>query len=183
MMRKGMIVETDHMSVKARRQTLTILESTNYPGVISSHSWGDLGQPEAHRSSSAGSSARSPAWPPSSPTSGASPGPTATRTSSSGRRFGSDINGLHAQPVPRPGAAQNPVNYPFRSFDGGSLIHQQHSGTRVYDVNTDGVDHYGLYPDWIEDLRMVAGTADRGRHGQRRRGYLQLWARAQAAAG
>ena len=43
MMRRGMIVETDHMSMRARRQVLSILEETQYPGVISSHSWGDLG--------------------------------------------------------------------------------------------------------------------------------------------
>ena len=47
MMKKGMIVETDHMSMKARRQVLSILEGSKYPGVISSHSWGDPGQPEA----------------------------------------------------------------------------------------------------------------------------------------
>ena len=84
--------------------------------------------------------------------------------------FGSDTNGLRSQPPPRPGAAANPVTYPYRSFDGGSLIDRQRSGTRVYDINVDGVDHYGLYPDWIEDLRMVGGAADRRRHGQRRRG-------------
>ena len=44
MMRRGMIIETDHMSMKARRQTLDIVEANNnYPGVISSHSWGDPG--------------------------------------------------------------------------------------------------------------------------------------------
>ena len=48
MMRRGMIVETDHLSVKARQEALTILEADGYPGVISSHSWGDAGQPEAH---------------------------------------------------------------------------------------------------------------------------------------
>jgi hypothetical protein len=100
-----------------------------------------------------------------------------------GTPFGSDINGLHAQPVPRPGAAANPVRYPFRSFDGGSLIYQQHSGTRVYDVNTDGVDHYGLYPDWIEDLRKVAGDQIVDDMANGAEAYLQLWARAQAAAG
>ena len=64
-------------------------------------------------------------------------------------------------PMARPGASQNPVHYPFRSFDGGNVIGRQHSGTRVYDINTDGVDHYCLYPDWIEDLRVVAEPADR----------------------
>jgi hypothetical protein len=85
--------------------------------------------------------------------------------------------------VPRPGAAANPVKYPFRSFDGGSLIYQQHSGTRVYDINADGVDHYGLYPDWIEDLRKVAGNQIVDDMANGAEAYLQLWARAQAAAG
>ena len=36
-------------------------------------------------------------------------------------------------------------------------LDQQTSGERVYDINSDGMAHYGLYPDWIEDLRMIAG--------------------------
>ena len=73
--------------------------------------------------------------------------------------------------------------YPFRSFDGGSVINQQRSGTRVYDINTDGVDHYGLYPDWIEDLRMVAGAQIVDDMANGAEAYLQMWARAEAAAG
>jgi hypothetical protein len=99
-----------------------------------------------------------------------------------GTPFGSDINGLHSQPVPRAGASSNPVRYPFRSFDGGSVIDRQHSGTRVYDVNTDGVDHYGLYPDWIEDLRLVGGRQIVDDMANGAEAYLQLWARAEAAA-
>ena len=90
--------------------------------------------------------------------------------------FGSDINGLHAQPEPRSDAAQNPVRYPFRSFDGGSVIDRQRSGTRTYDINTDGVDHYGLYPDWIEDLRLVAGRQIVEDMANGAEAYLQLWA-------
>ena len=81
-----------------------------------------------------------------------------------------------------PDAAQNPVQYPFRSFDGGSLIHRQQSGSRVYDVNTDGVDHYGLYPDWIEDLRTVGGEQIVSDMANGAEAYLQMWARAEAAA-
>src|SRR3712207_8956898 len=36
MMDKGMIVETDHLSMKARRQVLSLLEAQQYPGVMSS---------------------------------------------------------------------------------------------------------------------------------------------------
>jgi hypothetical protein len=181
MMSKGMIVETDHMSAKTRQQTLSILEATKYPGVISSHSWGDLGSQKRIENL------------------GGLVGPISSvattfadewRVARANRNtkfffgtpFGSDINGLHAQPVPRPNAAQNPVRYPFRSFDGGSVIDKQHSGTRVYDVNTDGVDHYGLYPDWIEDLRQVAGNQIVDDMANGAEAYLQLWARAQAAA-
>ena len=100
-----------------------------------------------------------------------------------GTPFGSDINGLHAQPVPRAGAAQNPVHYPFLSFDGGSVINRQRSGTRVYDINSDGVDHYGLYPDWIEDLRLVAGQQIVNDMANGAEAYLQMWERAEADAG
>jgi microsomal dipeptidase-like Zn-dependent dipeptidase len=179
MMAKGMIIETDHMSVKARRETLSILESEQYPGIIASHSWGDAGSQKRIQRL------------------GGVIGPITTEATvfaeewrearenrdpryAFGIGFGADTNGLHAQPVPRPTAAQNPVRYPFRSFDGGSLVDKQRSGSRVYDINTDGVDHYGLYPDWIEDLRMVAGQQIVDDLANGAEAYLQMWERADA---
>ena len=182
MMRKGMIVETDHMSMKARRQALTIMEAENYPGIIASHSWGDPGSQQRLQALggivgpiSSTSTNFAEEWEVA----------RANRNPSFlfGTGFGSDINGLHSQPKPRPNAAQNPVRYPFRSFDGGTLIGRQHSGTRVYDVNTHGVDHYGLYPDWIEDLRLVAGPQIVDDMANGAEAYLRMWSRAQAAAG
>jgi microsomal dipeptidase-like Zn-dependent dipeptidase len=181
MIERGMIIETDHMSAKARRQTLDILEAERYGGVISSHSWGDDGSQQRIQKL------------------GGLIGPISSETQSfvdewrkirAGRDtryffgvgFGSDINGLHAQPQPRPGAAENPIRYPFRSFDGGSLIDRQRSGTRVYDLNVDGVDHYGLYPDWIEDLRLLGGNQIVADLANGAEAYLQMWARAEAAA-
>ena len=182
MMRKGMIVETDHLSMKARRQVLSILEGSKYPGVIASHSWGDPGSQKRLQKLggivgpiSSVSTKFVEEW-------------RAARANRDSRfffgtGFGSDINGLHSQPVPRANAAQNPVTYPFRSFDGGSVIDRQRSGTRVYDVNTDGVDHYGLYPDWIEDLRKVGGQQIVTDMANGAEAYLQMWARAESAAG
>ena len=66
------------------------------------------------------------------------------------------------------------------SFDGGSLIYCQQSGNRVYDVNIDGVGHYGLYPDWIADLRMVAGPQIVNDMANGAEAYLRLWARTEA---
>ena len=66
--------------------------------------------------------------------------------------------------------APNPVTYPFTVLRRRGDVERQTSGERVFDINIDGVAHYGLYPDWIEDLRQLAGDADRRRHGARRRG-------------
>jgi hypothetical protein len=92
--------------------------------------------------------------------------------------FGADINGLGAQGDPRPDAADNPVTYPFTGL-GGVQVDQQVSGQRVYDINKDGVAHYGLYPDWIEDLRMQAGNAIVQDMARGPEAYLQMWERAE----
>ena len=181
MMNRGMIIETDHMSMKARRETMAILEAENYGGVTSSHSWGDPGSQKRIQAL------------------GGLIGPISSDSDRFvadwreikqyrnpnylfGVGFGSDINGLHSQPHHRANPSQNPVQYPFLSFDRGSVIKQQRSGTRVYDVNFDGVDHYGLYPDWIEDLRRVGGRAVVEDMANGAEAYLQMWERAEAAA-
>ena len=80
-----------------------------------------------------------------------------------------------------PRRAQNPVTYPYRTFDGGSVIDRQRSGTRLYDINTDGVAHYGLFPDYIEDLRHIAGDQIVDDLANGAEAYLQMWERAEAA--
>ena len=59
-----------------------------------------------------------------------------------------------------------------------STLDRQRSGERVFDINTDGVAHYGLYPDWIEDLRMLAGDEIVDDMGRGAEAYLQMWERA-----
>jgi hypothetical protein len=94
--------------------------------------------------------------------------------------FGSDINGFASQGAPRnpdTDAGEVAVTYPFTGF-GGVEIDRQVSGERTFDINTDGVAHYGLYPDWVEDLRVLAGDEiiedlERGPEA-----YLQMWERA-----
>jgi hypothetical protein len=62
------------------------------------------------------------------------------------------------------------------------FLYRQQSGTRVYDVNVHGVDHYGLYPDWIEDLRIAAGSQIVNDMANDAEAYPRLWARVEAAA-
>ena len=91
-----------------------------------------------------------------------------------------DNNGL-ATAQPRLDAFLNPVTYPFRTFDGGTLMSKQRSGSRVYDINVDGVPHMGLRPDYVEDLRMLEGGQIVTDMANGAEVYLRMWAQAQAA--
>jgi hypothetical protein len=171
----GMLVEADHLSVRARTQVLDLLEQLHYPGVVSSHSWSD---PAAQARVQALGGMVSP-YGNESPhyvkdwqrvRSTAKPG-------FFGIGYGSDNNGLGAQPGPRPDAATNPVRYPFTTFDGGTTMTKEPANTRTFDINTDGVADYGLFPDWVEDLRTVGGPQLVDDMANGAEYYLQLWQR------
>jgi hypothetical protein len=178
-----MIFDPDHMSARARMQALDFTESDlakvngkPYAGIVSSHGWADDtiyprvyelgGVVTPHAGGSSGfveKWVKHRAW--------------ADDRYYFGIGFGSDVNGFSAQGQPRGANAPNKVTYPFLGF-GGVTVNQQVSGERTYDINTDGVAHYGLYPDWIEDLRRQAGgdiieDLIRGPEA-----YLQMWERA-----
>lgn len=181
LMKKKMLVDPDHMSVKGRQDTLSQLEKANYSGVVSSHSWST---PDAYPriyklggfvAPMAGDSTgffekwqRHLGW--------------ADKRFYFGFGYGADINGLAEQGLPRGSDAANKVTYPITGMN-GVRIGQQHSGERTYDINVDGVAHYGLYPDWIEDLRRIGGS-DQGANivedlSRGPEAYLQTWERAQ----
>jgi hypothetical protein len=72
------------------------------------------------------------------------------------------------------------VTYPITGL-GGVQINKQVSGVRTYDVNRDGVDHYGLYADWIQALVQKAGPDGPALRTDLERGaesFLQMWERA-----
>ena len=182
----GMLIDPDHMSVAARDTLLDQVEDRGYGGVISSHSWSTPdAYPRIYRLGGfiapyAGDSTgfvqkwrRHLEW--------------ADDRYYFGIGYGADMNGLGAQGGPRGADVPNPVTYPFRGL-GGVTIGRQHAGERVYDLNVDGVAQYGLYPDWIEDLRLVA-DAQRGDGdaialdmARGAEAYLQTWERALGVA-
>ena len=174
MIRQGIIIDVDHMSVRARRAALDVIEAARHSGVISSHSWGT---PDAEpRVLGSGGLVASYA--------GDSEGfvenwkrirSVAPEGFLFGLGYGADMNGLGGQGDPRQG--DDPVVYPFAGF-GGTTIDHQVSGTRTYDINLDGVAHYGLYPDWIEDLRHIAGDEIVEDLSRGPEAYLQMWERA-----
>lgn len=92
--------------------------------------------------------------------------------------LGSDINGIHEQAAPREDAAANPLPYPFKSYDGRVSFDRQRTGDRVFDLNVDGVAHYGLYPDFIADMqRMPGGDEALVYLFRSAEAYLQIWER------
>ncbi|MFJ9588402.1 galactose-binding domain-containing protein [Streptomyces acidicola] len=155
MMQRKMMLEIDHMSVKATGRVLDIFEAEQYPGVLSSHSWMDLNWTERvyslggfvsqymHGSQEFGTEAKRT---------------DALRDKYGvGYGYGTDMNGVGGWPAPRGTGTSNPVTYPFTSVDGGAVIDRQTTGRRTWDLNTDGAAHYGLVPDWIEDIRLTGG--------------------------
>ena len=180
MVEKHMLFDPDHMSVKSRNAALAQLEQISYPGVISSHSWSTPdAYPRIYKMGGfiapyAGDSTgffakwqRHLGW--------------ADPRYYFGFGYGADTNGLGAQGDPRGAGVPNPVTYPFTGLN-GVQIDKNHSGQRVYDINVDGVAHYGLYPDWVKDVQMVAGAngADIGQDLARgAEAYLQTWERAE----
>jgi hypothetical protein len=97
--------------------------------------------------------------------------------------FGADANGFHAQPPARGADKPSPVSYPFKSLDGRVSFDRQVSGQRIYDVNVDGVAHYGLHPDWMEQLRLLAGEPIAADLMNGAEAYLQTWERAVGVPG
>lgn len=182
MIDRGLMIEVDHEAQKVTKRVLDIAEQRAYSGVLASHTWTDehlwpriykLGgfvEPittGAENFISEWKTLRAAADP----------------RYKFGIGFGADANGFHAQPDPRGADKPSPVTYPFKSLDGRITFDHQVSGQRTYDVNVDGVAQYGLHPDWMEQLRLLAGKpiADDLMNGAE--AYLQTWERAVGVPG
>ncbi len=173
MMEKGWIVNPDHMSQAAVDDTLTLLESKNYSGVISPHGWVDPGN-----------------WPRLWKLGGlAFPGHSATdqyvkdwqdyrpreTPFAFGWGYGADLGGLSHQPDK---AKDGSITYPFKSYDGKVSFDRQKTGTRTFDFAKEGVAHYGLYADWLADLQRVGGQKMADDMWAGAEAYLEMWERA-----
>ncbi len=180
LMKRGMIFDPDHMSAVARQQALDYVAAHHYSGIVSSHSWADDanyfqilrlgGVVTPHAGGSSGFLGK---W--------------ELLRKHADKRFlfgigwGSDISGFSAQGAPRNPAKGKGVSYPFTGL-GGTTITKSHTGDRTWDINTEGVEHYGLYPDWVQDVQVQANQIGDGaaftkdvQNGAE--AYLQMWER------
>jgi hypothetical protein len=184
LMARGMIFDPDHMSAKAREQAMAYVAERGYSGLVSSHSWAD--DPTYRAIIQLGGVVTPHAG---SPTTFVGKwrkmrGYAAETDWMYGIGFGSDVNGFSTQGGPRNPGEDNDVDYPFTAL-GGVTVDQQVSGTKKYDFNTSGLAHYGLYPDWVEDVRILAGSDGDAFMSEIARGveaYLQMWERAVGVA-
>lgn len=208
MMKRGMLIETNHMSSKMKRAVLELAEAYDYP-LMDTHqrkAWDDAGKAFESRYLALGG-VRSPM-----------PNMVVTVDEYAGIRktcenstsqdlamqieavgdvrqqlgvdtgvvISTDVHGMVSQAQPRFGELANcdemqmlPVEYPFTSVDGGVVFERQQTGNRVFDFNTDGLAHYGLLPDMVEDMRRQ-GLSEAKIESLFRgaESYLQAWEKA-----
>ncbi len=183
-MDKGMILEIDHMSEATLLETLDMLEARAYSGVISSHDWientpgirqrifrlGGMMAPYNRDPEGIGRvlTQYSKEMAPFVPTAGVG--------------IGTDVQGATIQAS---SSAPYSVRYPFRSIDGQVEFTAPKTGNRHFDFNKEGLAHYGLLPEWVEQLRLIdeaRGTQAVEILMKSAESYLQMWERAEAQA-
>jgi microsomal dipeptidase-like Zn-dependent dipeptidase len=176
MMDKRMIIDPDHLSQSARDELFAVTESKRYSGLFSSHSWSnEKDYPRIYDSGGV-----------------VAPSDNSTtrfakdwerlrkqrdRQYVFGLGYGADMNGMSASAGPP--EEKDRIEYPFKSFDGGVTVDKQKSGEHTFDLNEDGIAHYGLFPDWIEALRQLGGDAIVNDMANGAEAYLQMWERAE----
>jgi hypothetical protein len=89
--------------------------------------------------------------------------------------LGTDTGGFSDLPGPRPDAAQTPLAYPFRSFAGNVVFQREQTGGRTFDLNTDGVAHYGLIADLLADMQQHGGRPALRSLFRSAEAYLRMW--------
>ena len=96
--------------------------------------------------------------------------------------FGTDVQGIVSLPFADDGFE---IEYPFTSYDGTVTFNQPVIGNREIDFNTEGIVHYGLYAEWMENFRQLSEERNDDSLElflNSAETYLQMWARAELAA-
>ena len=178
-----MLIEVDHISERARDEVLSIAEQAHYP-LISSHNgtggeWTPAELARLYRLG--GFAAVTPDQAPALRGKILADGPLQQCPYYFGVGIGTDTGGFASLPGPRADAATRPLRYPFKSFDGKVTFAPEQTGSRTFDLNTDGVAHYGLLPDLLADMQRGPG----GRQAmsllfRSAEAYLETWQRAVA---
>lgn len=177
MIDRHMMIEADHLSERARQQVLAIAEKRHYPLVSSHTGTGGFWTPDdLRRLYGVGGFAVARL-------DDATKLPDAvlalrryrTVNRTFGVGIGSDTGGFNELPGPQPG----PLAYPFKAYRGAVTFSREQTGSKTYDLNRDGVAHYGLIPDLLAAVeRQPHGRAALGVMFHSAEAYLEMWGRA-----
>ena len=77
-------------------------------------------------------------------------------------------------PAPRRGADAARLPVP-RHSRGKVLFQRERTGSRTFDLNTDGVAHYGLIPDLLADMQQHGGAPALRSLFRSAEAYLRMW--------
>ena len=92
--------------------------------------------------------------------------------------MGTDIQGVSTLPESDP---QFQVEYPFKSFDGQVTFTKPKTGDRTFDYSSEGVAHYGLLAEWVQNLQKSEANVENKAiesFMKSAEAYLQMWERA-----
>ncbi|MCB1705198.1 MAG: hypothetical protein KDI17_10050 [Halioglobus sp.] len=193
MMKRGMIIEVDHMPRKSYQRAYEILEEYDYPAM------GTHGRNNNGRLYKLGGMSKF--------NFGRCRSATASATMDDGFQeriqlmrdmgtfpaegFGFDFNGFAGAPGPRFGdnarcsslQTDEGVTYPFKSYAGDVTLEQPVVGNRTLDFNTEGMVHLGLVAELIEDVRRD-GVSDQELEPlfKSAEGYIRVWEKSERRA-
>ena len=173
MIRQHLIIQLDHMDSKTATAALSIAESEHYAGVVSAHC---CSSPQLFQRIYATGGFVNPPTQPTQSLVGIWKQDKALRSPRFmfGFGYGSDENGLAEQPGP----SGTPISYPFKSYDGRVTFGEEQWGDRKFNFNTDGLDNYGMYADWLHQLQLTGGSAVMQDMFRGAEAYLEMWERA-----
>jgi hypothetical protein len=177
MMDMGMIVNPDHMSQLGVDETISLAEARHYSGIISPHGWMDVRNwPRIYNLGGM-------AFPDSNDTNDFVNDWRKYRPANTpyyfGWAYGADLGGLAHQPEELPAGSPGRLTYPFKSLDGAVTLDRQRTGQRTFDYAAEGVDHYGLYADWLAEVAKVGGPQIASDMLRGPEAYLQMWERSE----
>jgi hypothetical protein len=190
MMKRGMIIEVDHMPRKSYKRAYELLVENDYPamGTHGRHNNGLIYKLGGMSKSNLGRCRSS--------------GQTATMDDGFQNRiqlmrdmgtfpaegFGFDLNGFAGAPGPRFGEnsgcsnqTDEGITYPFTSYAGDITLEPPVVGDRALDFNTEGMVHLGLVAEVIEDVRRDGVTdEDLEPLFKSAEGYLRVWEKSES---
>ncbi len=186
MMRRGMVIEVDHMPRKSYKRAYELLVENDYPAMGTHgrnnngllYTLGGLSKSNFGRCRSASV--------PATMDDGFQSHIQLMRDKGTfpAEGFGFDLNGFAGASGPRFGANSNcpdpqtdvGITYPFKSYAGDVTLQQPVVGNRTLDFNTEGMVHLGLVAELIEDVRRD-GVTDKELEPlfKSAEGYLRMW--------